>query len=156
MWRFMIYCSFLFGWSEPCTEHLLMLRKCNLRNLLREHLTRGDTIFVGFYFYNLLFLFCNLPFPTHMVFLNPVTRLQMILQVQIQLSDMIIPCTQFSRYVIWVVIPLPIYCIWFYMTAKFLQDIIIHLTHLHFLLVVVDLPCDLDMHCAPLARFLKI
>lgn len=42
------------------------------------------------------------------------------------------------------------------MTARFLKDIVIHLTHLHFLLVVVDLPCDLDMHCTPLARFLKI
>lgn len=38
---------------------------------------------------------------------------------------------------------------------NFLEDGIVHLTHLHFLLVVVDLPCNLDMYCTPLARFLK-
>lgn len=61
--------------SSGGASHAHCSEQCNLRNLLREHLTRRDSIFVGFCFYSLRFCFCNLPFPTHMVFLNPVTRL---------------------------------------------------------------------------------
>lgn len=90
-----------------------------------------ETIRRGWIFCLFLLRIC----PSHMV-----TRCQMILQVKTKLK-IISPTEPFTV---------------FYITAGFLQDMVIRLTHLHFLLVVVDLPCDLDMHCAPLARFLKI